>query len=49
MKEEDNPVWGMLQFEVGEENNFEVSEKMCVIYPRINAKDIHLFYVVEKC
>jgi len=38
----------MLRFEAGEEKNFEVGEGLCVIYPRINVKDIPLFYLVER-
>ena len=49
LKEAEKSVRGMVQFEAGDENNFEVGEELCVIYPRINAKDIPLFSTVERC
>jgi polyribonucleotide nucleotidyltransferase len=45
----DSGVRGMLRFEAGGENNFEVGEELCVICTSINSKGIPVFSLVERC
>lgn len=45
----DSGVRGMLRFEAGGMNNFEVGEELSVICTSINSKGIPVFSLVERC